>query len=364
MSEIDFDELDRAVTSAISNNNSTSSDGSANYSQTRLSVSPRPLDNQSDKNTEATRSELSMPTIPSRPVVERPNTGRFLDMVHPSANMKNSTQSTPFRSTETPATSRTQNTFSDNNLKNNAMPFMPQSSNQPVQKIESLAQVDSSDNTLLDISKISAEMNKSLSSNLGENADSPFLADAKVEKRPLNALASDDQQTAFPSVQSPGSMAQEKNIDTPLPAELESNLLSIESNIATKNTDEIIIENENDEQALVDVENSTEFNQEAQKPITLEVKPEQPEASPVQQTQASVLDANKISVNSIAQQYQEKPSSTQQANGAIYDVKDYHKVASVVKKKLGWGWVFWTIFLIVASVGAGVAVYFFVLPEM
>ena len=78
MQDLDFDELDRAVNSL--NMKTPVSDNSAANSNPNPIPSPSvPFVNQ---------PSTSIPTIPQ---IERPSTGRFMDVVHPSSNMRANT---------------------------------------------------------------------------------------------------------------------------------------------------------------------------------------------------------------------------------------------------------------------------------
>ena len=117
--------------------------------------------------------------------------------------------------------------------------------------------------------------------------------------------------------------------NTPLPAELDDELLMIESDKGTNLEAEIIKDNKPTE-----------------KPI---LEPKSKLNTPT----------------SISQQYTEKPNSDNQKTGAIYDTSSYHKVITrQPNKKSGWMWVLWIFLLLLAGAGAGVAFYFFVMPNL
>lgn len=331
MKDIDFDELDRAVSSAIGNNNIN------------------PVVNENNQPILTTSNT-------NRPSINKPDTGRFMDVVHPSSNMRNSI-AVPERS----------------------RPVTPDAIQQPV-KPTFLPPTDKSPNITnegsvnddLDIDNISDEINKTLNSSPNDLPDSPFLSDAKVTKRPLNAFSqvndsvssqSSDLEKQMPVVSS--ELETEKS-DTPLPAELHSELLSIESKEAQKNIDPNIkltdidnlnnkdlIENKIEQEPAIEekIESRTE-----DKITTTEVKKDETlvNSSP-----------NQYVPTSINQQYTELPNTGDKEIGAIYDTNSYHKPMSTpVKKKSGWMWVVWIILLMIVSIGAGAAVYLFVLPQL
>ena len=146
MQDLDFEELDRAVNSLNMNKTNPSNPSAA------TSVVPTP----------------SMPVISQTPVsvtppIERPTTGRFMDVVHPSSNMRSNTPVIPERPNpqiiQTPVLKPVLNTP------------------QPVKPKD------------LDLEKINSDINRTLNQQPANNvADSPFLPDAKVDKRPLGAF--------------------------------------------------------------------------------------------------------------------------------------------------------------------------------
>lgn len=163
--------------------------------------------------------------------------------------------------------------------------------------------------------------------------ESPFLADAKVEKRPLGAFADSIATPAADEPQLPDEAPSSDNdrpieTDTPLPAELQDNLLSIESNEDT---------------ASVATETA---------PVTPAFPPAAPVASPDVQI-------------SIAQQYVEQPSTGDKPAGSIFDVDSYHKpIAHPKKHKSGWMVALWIVLLLILGVGAGAGFYFYILPML
>jgi hypothetical protein len=196
-----------------------------------------------------------------------------------------------------------------------------------------------------DIDQISNDITDAMNQAADKPLESPFISGTKVEKRPLNAMSLEQTNTApfQPStpalhLSTPKAVSSDGTgvIDTPLPAELQSDLLSIESN-------EMIQPEEPAVPAVI-----------AKRPAVVP-----PVVAPVAQKPVQAV------ATSIPQQYKEQPSTGEKSNGAIYDVNSYHKaMVSPVKKKSGWMWILWIVILMIVSVGAGVAVYYFVLPRL
>jgi hypothetical protein len=146
-----------------------------------------------------------------------------------------------------------------------------------------------------------------------EPLGTPFLSDAKVEKRPLGAFSDtpkppeDTPAPADPEV--PVVLPGDQEKPTSLPAELHTDLLSIESSESS-----------------------------------VEEMPPTP---------------------SIVQQYQEKPNSDTQPSAAIYDGEAYHMpLVHGAKKQSSWLVVIWIAALLVVGSGIGVILYFVVLPML
>jgi hypothetical protein len=171
--------------------------------------------------------------------------------------------------------------------------------------------------------------------NITGTLNSPFLSDAKVEKRPLGAFSAENDATAQPSTedQKPSDAVKDTNssgddlapaghdeADTPLPAELQDNLLSIEADTTT------------------------------------------PDGPPSANRDD---DEQPVGPVSITQQYTPSGSSNTEQSGAIFDTKVYNKaLKGPAKKKSSWWLVLWIVLLLVVGTGAGAAVYYFVLPAL
>jgi hypothetical protein len=330
--DLDFDELDRAVNSLIAK----PSDGSVDETPMAPALDQN-LTDDSVMTQQDTNNNLPMVPEPVlAPAVTRPSTGRFMDVVHPSSDMRTSLTM--------PERTSTQNTESMNPRPTMAQvtPIAPPQMHEPVAPVVPEDSYSDRDEDA-DIDRLSNDIANTLGQKLDESSDSPFLPDTKVEKRPLGAFSTDpmsnsaSQTAGVPAaetekVEEMPAVKPVEAIDTPLPAELQNDLLSIESDSTTQ------------PEALVPTNESIADNQ--------------PVASNTPAT--STLSAN----TSIQQQYKEQPSSGDQNNGAIYDTKAYHKAVHPTHKTSGWMWVLWITILIIVGAGAGVAVYFLVLPHL
>lgn len=316
MSDFDFDELDKAVNS-LQNGESKEEAPVGVSSETPIS---KPVSNTSDNS----RPIPSLKPAPGR------KPGPFMDVMHPSSNMrsqaKNPISTNTITPNDDPASAK-----SDEPIQAPSESMTPQDNiaNKPeTQPAAENQEFDEDD----DISKISEDINKTLGISGDQPASSPFINDAKVEKRPLGAFSDDNKN---PETDQPAT-PQPNVADETLPAELDNDLLSIESNSVARSTMP-----EDTPAKLTDdkAENSEEKN---------EVQPANTTPAPA---------------TSITQQYVTKPSERDQdQKSPIYDnVETYQK--TLVKKggKAGWLWVLWILLLIIIGAGVGAAVYFFVL---
>jgi hypothetical protein len=285
MTDIDFDELDRAV-------NSTYGSKDEGMSETQ-SVAVRQSSGRPDAQTVMDK-ETVPPRSPS-PAMRR-SSGRFMDVVHPSSDMRNSSSSAPEPRSYVRESPKAQD----------ATPKSWQDSSSDMESDEK-QEMPSTENS--DSEKIIKPL------------ESPFLSDAKVEKRPLGAFSNEVQKTSEAgqeeSVKASDADETEHPIgtDTPMPAELGDDLLSIEGN-------------ESD----------------------VPVEAPSPSLSPA---------------SSIPQQYVEKPAVPDKVAVPIFNADAYHQpLAHPKKNKSGWLMVLWIFMLLIVGAGAGAAVYFYVLPMM
>lgn len=303
MSDFDFDELDRAVNSL----NKTDD----NQAQ----------DQNSDSNQVTVKNDRPIPSLASRRTP-----GPFMDVMHPSSNMlKNSNQPTQINN---PVVNPSPTNQDNKTVEPEPIKEEPISDNQEP-KIEIPSNNDEDD----DINKISEDINKTL----GITNDSPFIADAQVEKRPLGAFSTEsDSDNSDVDIKKPDEVL--PTIDaTPLPAELDNDLLSIEANSVAKST----VPEEAGQSSVVE---------------TIQAETPQNE-----QEKSDNINENIAPVVAIPQQYTEKTSPKAETSPIYENNETYKQTLMPAKKKAGWLWVIWIILLILIGAGVGAAVYFFVL---
>ncbi len=312
--DFDFDEIDRAVNSAT-NNTASENDDTTNYDQVKSA------DNQMDKPVAATPA-----------LAGRRSSGQFMDVVHPSSDMRRPPMKTPERPTY-------QATVPEEPV----IPLEleapePEKTELPSPTIQSdVWENTKNDNEDADIDRISDDLDSELDKKPEpeDTPDTPFLSDAKVEKRPLGAFSNDSSATT----DEPPELLEKK--DESLPDELQGKLLTIESNesIATP-------ENQKEIQSVAPVEETPEI---------------EPDTKPV----PIVVDNTPKAATSITQQYQEKPSTGDRDSGAIYDTDSYHKaLIKPIKKKHSWTLILWIVIIIAAGIGAGVITFYYIMPNL
>ena len=342
MSDIDFDELDRAVSGALGGNEAPAPVSAPAPASTPIAA-PAPVaetpdvpDAQTINRVERTSLSSVAPGLsaPAAPVTQaatptptststapaaRRSSGRFMDMVHPSSDMR----------------SRGLNTAVENRFEKPA-----QAAPEPV-----------------------AEVVESPAWN--EPLESPFLPDAKVEKRPLGGgdAMSAEANAAVDSFsfdfQGLLDEPEEELLEAPEPQE------RIE---ATTMPDPIDFANAADEANAVELveANPVEIEEPAkveEAPVEPEIIATQPQPQPVVEASQPVVE-EPVGPTSITPQYKEQASSNQES-GAMYDTESYHQAVSApVKKKSGWFTVLWILLLVLVGAGGGWAVYTYVLPML
>jgi len=289
MQDIDFDELDRAV-------NSVSTADVPVSESVPVTV-----------NSGTHAADVHAPTTsPSSTPAVRPTTGRFMDVVHPSSDMRPNVP--PAMSRPAPRPVQEEKPAERTNDWPDPLDFHGYNPepvvNTPPAPVEVVEEV---------VPAIPLE--------------SPFLSDAKIEKRPLGAFSTSETPTA--------------PLETP--AEEPEQLIEAPESVELVEAENPVTSEPADESLLVSEE--------------LEVTEPTPEPAPVEEISTGPT--------SITQQYKEQPNTTAQPSGAIYDTESYHKpLVHVPQKKSGAIVIVWIAALILVGAGAGAAVYFLVLPML
>jgi hypothetical protein len=318
MQDIDFDEIDRAVSSVTNND---------------TEVSTPPVSAPAPTTPVVETPTVSSETTPS-PAARR-STGRFMDVVHPSSDMRPNSDarekgpSAPSLHREDVVSARTETTERPAPAAVASTAFhwpdpIDLATPEPVAEVVS-EPTPTPEVTVPEEILVPEEV---------ASLESPFLTDAKVEKRPLGAF-SDESHPELPLLE-----------DFPAPsAHLEPEVEKTEDTAPAP-----VIETE-----PADV--PPELNEDV---LLLEAHSEDEETTPVPEAEDIP-----VGPTSITQQYKEQPSTTTQASGSIYDTEAYHQpLAHPAKKRSSSLVIIWIVGLIIVGGGIGAAIYFVVLPML
>jgi hypothetical protein len=253
------------------------------------------------------------PVAAVEPTPVRRSTGRFMDVVHPSSAMRSAQTPTPVAlvAEEAPSTIET-----------------PEAA--PTTHVDTVFPMEELEIAFEEETQVPLE--------------TPFLADAKVEKRPLGAFS--DTSTEDESSQTEP-IVEEVPAPTPAPAlppkppvfepSLEISEEALIGSSETSDTDPTKLTQLETPAVLVTVSDPT--------PVA-----------------PQYVQPSKPGVTSITQQYTEQKAKDEEPSGAIFDTESYHQPLSFPhKKKAGVKIVLWVCILLILGVGLGAAGYFFLL---
>lgn len=382
MKDLDFDELDQAVNSLMTGIPRTPAPQDDKTAEKTLTITPTLSDNERPSfatleqtaskagiEIEAVEASATAPAL-ANSLAARRTGGRFMDVVHPSSDMKINNRPVvsregiqlspiaprPVVATPQPAREPEMAATPSEQIADETIEQEPEVSAwpDPIDMV-SAESADTTEATTADEETTSLLPEDATLDEFDEPAplQTPFLTDTKVEKRPLGAFAVDQvaidnitQETTEATVDDAAEEAtpassfsmptQEAALD--LPDELQHDLIKIES------------------------DNETEV------PTSSETEPSREESSPEKITPAPsfaapVVTPAPVAVSgpaSIQPQYKEEPSSTKEEHAAIYDTDTYHKpLAHPAKKKSGWLLVVWIILLLALGAGGAAALYYF-----
>lgn len=391
MTDLDFDELDKAVNSLISTNSSAPKPASDEMAEKTLDITStlsgdeKPPFDAVERTAQKASQDIQVSSTAkttSSPTPAMRRGGRFMDVMHSSGNSRPTAPRlglTPRQGvaiqpqsdlsdqpkTENPPTLShdASDTPSESNLSNGRTasnwpdpidfskssgsvnsygdesaslgePYVQtaKSVDPPSEKVQPEAETESGDD---DINQIADDIDEIKQSD--ETPGSPFLPDAKVEKRPLGAFSDSatDQAESAPSISDTNLSDLSQSLDT--------NGLAVEPK-----------------------EDPVEVQTTADNSLPRELQGDllSVEASSVGDSPESDIETAKntspLAATSIPLQYKEQPSSSQPSSSAIYDTEAYPQPLNFPAKKghdLTWLW----IILIVAVFGGAVfaIIYFF-----
>lgn len=403
MKDLDFDELDRAVTSIMNGGSSKDASRSAPTSQKvdtssesqRMAETAQPFqDVVTQPSTNDTYADLKERTLELSPSLS--------SSVSAPADTSESLSNSPFKDTDTLSSSIERAPVAVHNLhlpKRRQSPgrFMdvvrPQVSPTPTKVSregvtigapEKLHNAQEAETPVVDADaaitvsgasplSASTEILPSEPASVPPVTMTPFLSDAKVEKRPLGFqepspqvvedVADDKMATAsveLPTVQSPvqssDQLEQVRSGDA-LPEEYQSDLMAVEASELTRSepdpmpTPEEQIAPKN----VAPIQEPTHSQEHIHESVDIDHRLEPPHLS-------NRPDSTQSLTTSIPRQYSETPSTGDKESGPIFDTTTYHQPLShPAKKKSGWMWIVWILLVIALGAACGVALYFFAL---
>lgn len=336
MSDFDFDEIDKAVSGALNGDRSIPAEPQASDASGDNPAAPSiPIPASNEAPASSGRDAI----LPAA----RRSSGRFMDVVHPSSDMR--TRASGF----TPPA-----------------PSVAPAPLAPLSEPEVPTAEDSSGNAAYEETSWDTPL------------ESPFLPDAKVEKRPLGGAPVKEDQSLLSLLDDPDELLLEAPDEPRLEATTMPDPIDFTAHAAalpSENEDTGIPSSEPEAGPEISQPADTTETEPAVEPEPLQQQP--PEEVEAIETEPSTASAMKLEESrtaqaplepvgptSITQQYTEQPSATQ-TSGAIYDTETYHQaITPVVRKKSGVWTILWIALLVILGAGAGVAVYLFVLPML
>ena len=349
MTDIDFDELDKAVNTVLGPR--------ADKKAEEPTPAAAP---EAEAKTEAPTAEAektpaaAAPTIQLRPrqPIASPaakRAGRFMDVVHPSSDMASTTKAAPAprvkivptadapkpepkpetkpeETTDKPALDKeveaTTEAEAETSVASVEQSFAPQYPDplDVMEKTEEKAEdkpADISEEELSDVLEDEVEPEAPTPAATAP-AETPFIPDAKVEKRPLGGISPDPKvpsdETLAPMTDELPAETEDIQLppETDLPPALQSDVVAVESDVVDIDVEAAAPE------AVAEVEKS-----DAPEPATKEEKSVEPatEVKP----QESPVDTNTGPAQSIPQQYRSETATTDETPRPVFDTEQYHQ---------------------------------------
>lgn len=317
MKEFDFDELDKAVGSVLASTGQTEPQDqvAATADSTPAQVSSAQLTSPVEPVAEPTVEPPAPSVATAAPVSARPapsvtptrRSGRFMDVVHPGSSTGSPKQATP-------AISRTGSSVTPANPTRLTQDIITPSRTPAV--AEPVKLPEAPERAALDTIDTPTPVNTEAASPqvAAQPSFSPFIPDAKVEKRPLGAFSSSNAtETENDSADSEPEAQQTTPTNINLPPELNTEVVALES------------QDDPDED-------------------------DAPGLSPVGQG-ASL---------SIPQQYTNTPAEDDNTPHQVFDTEQYHPALTTATQSHKHTWLWVTLAAVILLVAAGIFGYWFV----
>jgi len=353
MQDIDFDEIDRAV-SSVTNSGVPKRENIGRIIPTRpvapVATTPAPVPETPIETPAEAPTPAPAASTPS-PAARR-SSGRFMDVVHSSSDMRPVRSSAPAAASlhreevveRTEVASRPEPVTTGSSAFHWPDPIDALKPSAPTPEPEPIAAPVFVPPAPVEVPIVpDPVVEEFVPEEPSAPLESPFLANANIEKRPLGAFS--DASSDLPL------------IEDPIPFSGEDTAESEASPEISKEVEALLAE---------PIETQSDLNDEAL-PID-EHFDEAPEEEIVAETEVIATPVAEVPAGptSITQQYKEQPSTTDAgATGSIYDTEAYHQpLVHTPKKHSGVLVVVWIISLILVGGGIGAGVYFVLLPML
>jgi hypothetical protein len=337
MTDIDFDELDQAVNSLMGNASVKNESSEQSKTDEPMSIENRGLDlSQSNKPIQS-NSEQPVSIVPKR-------RGQFMDVMHPSSDMKTTDKALIKNRTQTNITPSSAGLNASIEEKSVLDTQQSSQETKPDVNIEAKPSQQNNDD-VLDMDQMDESVSQVANSEnsqpgpRSEPPKSPFLPDAKVEKTPL------------------GSSAPTTTLDSNKDAA--SILADKEGQDDTTNEDspgdELLAgEEEQIESGTIPVALPAEFASDI-----LSIESDRPPTGVAEVQDLKISDMKPDVQSSIVQQYKVKSDiASTEDHAPLYD-SIVQPLGHPTKKKSGWLTIVIIIFIILLGVGGAAAAYLF-----
>jgi len=365
MTEFDFEELDKAVNSLMDKqqNQSADTNQAVATASPATDVSPpinRPptTDGLATTPTEARQ----VPEVPDRPTppadttISRRPAGRFMDVVHPSSDMRsNSTPERPvgrIGQTIQPVGEVANTSPNDRS----EVPTQPTVSQEPIGDVKPKPPMIGGAEPINDSNQ--ADVPGGLASDQSDVMTSPFLEDAVVEKRPLGGIEPSENIPAEPEPAVPEAMPD------PI-ADWQPATEPVVNEVATVNPE--VNQSQSPQQSTEpEAESVDETTEAPEEPLAPELSAEvlaldsneelnPPEPEPSSPTSHGLP-------GDIPKQYKPVEAETPEPTAVFEEVaSEPQTLQHPPKKKSGWKIVIWIVILLLLGVASGVLAWFFLI---
>ena len=347
MKDIDFDELDRAVSSVLETNGAEEP-AAVDSDEVGTDVATDQVIDQSGDSDSVQSDSL-------KSLVQKRSSGRFMDVVHPSSDMKVQNKPTVSRQAAdiTPPKSDdivadpepVDDVVEDTHTLPDPLDFNNFSSNDTEEHAadteasheEAAAALEQAASELHELDGLMHDQREM------PPLDTPFVNDLAVEKRPLGAFS----------------------LDTPDEPELPSNdeEQAADATVTADDEQDNKIVDSVEEQVVEEKTDTTDIfaaDLDRQKQPEPDIVPEELQQDVVAIEARDIEEvARPSSTGSITQQYVEKTSEQAADITPVFDTTDYHQPLKHAEKKSGWGSALLVIGFIILGAAAGAAFYFF-----